>query len=186
MLVRRSFRLILVAVAAVALLAWGAMLASADATGGSPSDGIPVVSASAQVCSSITVPAGGQLWLKVEYHGGTDLEMYTQGAAGLSLAVYDPSQVTNWPTLPAHPTGLMTPNSNEPGYTSTWQGHAAKGQVSDYYYVLVSNSTGSAVTFSFCTHETAKFVPLSPNVVPTRCIIAAGDSSLGYNPCHLR
>ena len=181
MFARRSFSLILVALAAVALLAWGAALVSADATGASPSDGIPVASSSTAACSSITVPAGGQLWLKVEYHGGTDLEMDAAGSDGLSLAVYDPSQVVNWPNLPAHPTGLLTPNSNEPGYSATWQGHAAKGQVSDYYYVLVSNPTGSAVTFSFCTHETSKFVPASPNVVPTRCLPRdPGGSSLGY------
>jgi len=186
MKVQGAFRFVVLAAAVAVLLGWSARLAAADATGGSPADGIPVVSASTEICSSVTVPAGGQIWLKVQYHADTDLEMYSEGADGLWFGVYDPTQVANWPTLPAHPTGLLTPNSHEPNHTSTWQGHLAQGLVSDYYYVLVSNPTQASITFSFCTIETAKFIPPSPNVMPTPCFLTdgqAGDGLTQLEPC---
>ena len=149
------------------LLAWAVALSAADPTGDSPANGLPVGAAPVEMCSSQTLAPGAQVWLKVPYHAGKDLEMYAKNATGVNFDVYDPSQIANWSTLPPQPIGRLTPNKNEPDYTKSWQGHLAQGAVSDFYYVLVTNTTGSPVTFSFCTHETEKFVPPpGPTCVP--------------------
>jgi hypothetical protein len=91
-------------------------------------------------------------------------------AGGVTFAVYDPQQVSNYPSLP-NPTGLLTPNSNKPETRSTWQGHLAQGNTSDFYYVLVTNMYTFPVTFSFCTIEKQMFTPPaqigSPDVTTT-------------------
>ena len=141
------------------LLAWGAALSAADPTGDSPANGLPVGAAPFEICVSQTLAPGAQIWFKVPYHAGKDLEMYAKNASGVNFDVYDPDKVKNWPTLAPQPTGRLTPNKNEPDYTKSWQGHIAQGMVSDFYYVLVTNTTASPVTFSFCTRETEKFTP---------------------------
>ena len=140
------------------LLVWATTLAAADPAGDSPSNGIPVGAATTETCVSQTLAPGAQIWFKVSYHAGTDLELRSKSANGVTFAVYDPQKASSYPSLP-DPTGLLTPNSNEPGTTSTWQGHLAQGNASDFYYVLVTNTNTFPVTFSFCTIEKQLFTP---------------------------
>jgi hypothetical protein len=133
------------------LLAWAAALSAADPAGGSPADGIPVGVGSSETCASQTLAPGAQIWLKVPYHAGTDLEMHVKSDVKLNFDVYDPSQVANWPTLPPQPIGRLQLDPNEPGYADTWKGKLALGDQSGFYYVLVTNTNQFQVTFSFCT-----------------------------------
>jgi hypothetical protein len=141
------------------LLMWGVAISAADPAGDTPANGIPEASAPVQTCSSQTVAAGAQIWLKVAYHAGTDLEMHVMNGDGVNFDVYSPMQVANFPTLPAQPTGRLLPDRNDAGYTNTWLGDLGIAHPSDFYYVLVTNTNASPVTFSFCTIEMAKFIP---------------------------
>jgi hypothetical protein len=143
----------------VSLFGWAARLAAADPPGDSPANGLPISSTIAESCVSQTLAPGAQVWFKVPYHAGTDLEMFAKNAVGVNFDVYDPSQVANWPTLSPQPIGRLTPNKNEPEYTKSWQGHLAQGNVSDFYYVLITNTNTFEVTFSFCTKEKPLFTP---------------------------
>jgi hypothetical protein len=153
------FRFAALVVLVVGLFGWAAKLAAADPPGDSPANGLPIGSTTAETCVSQTLAPGEQVWFKVPYHAGTDLEMYAKNATGVNFDVYDPSQVANFPTLSPQPIGRLTPNKNEPDYTKSWQGHLAQGNASDFYYVLVTNTNTFEVTFSFCTRETQKFTP---------------------------
>ena len=165
------------------LLVWGAALSAADPTGDSPANGLPVGAAPFEVCASQTLAPGAQVWLKVPYHAGMDLEMYAKNASGVNFDVYDPDKVKNWPTLAPQPTGRLTPNKNEPEYTESWQGHIAQGMVSDFYYVLVTNTNSTSITFSFCTRETQKFVPPpGPDCPPLRTILSDQSISVTNAP----
>lgn len=157
-------RLAALVVLGAVLLMWAGALSAADPAGDSPKNGIPQSSAPYEICSTQTLAPGAQVWLKVPYHAGKDLEMHVKTADGLHFDVYDPSQVTNWPTLPPQPIGRLLPDPNEPGYTDTWKGHLVQ---SDFYYVLVTNPSGLPVTFSFCTIETDLFVPPAMVIPPT-------------------
>jgi len=161
------------------LLAWAAALSAADATGGSPQDGIPVaVIGTQEVCTSQTLASGAQVWLKVPYHAGTDLEMHVKGGSGVNFDVYDPSQAANWPTLPPQPIGRLLLDPNEPGYTNTWRGHLGIGNQSDFFYVLVTNTNQFPVTFSFCTFEAQQFVPPPWTLVTTVASSSESASSI--------
>jgi hypothetical protein len=151
-------RLAALVVLGAVLFVWATALAAADPAGDSPSNGIPVGSATTETCVSQTLTPGAQIWFKVSYHAGTDLELRSKNAGGVTFAVYDPQKASNYPSLP-NPTGLLTPNSNEPATTSTWQGHLAQGNTSNFYYVLVTNTNAFPVTFSFCTIEKQLFTP---------------------------
>ncbi len=164
-------RLAALGVFGAVLLIWAGSLAAADPAEDSPQNGIPMTSSPTETCTTLTVPAGGSLWLKVPYHVGTDLEMHVKTADGLNFSVYDPSQVANWPTLSPQPIGRLLPDPDEPGYTDTWKGNLPQ---SDYYYVLVTNPTAFPVTFSFCTIETNKFVP-PPMILPTPTPVIIDD-----------
>ena len=166
------------------LLVWAAVLSAADPAGDTPANGIPVSSTPSETCSSQTIAPGAQIWLKVPYHAGKDLEMHVKNAVGVSFDVYDPSQVANWPTLSPQPTGRLSPNANEPGYTKTWQGHLGPGNQSDFYYVLVTNNNAFPVTFSFCTLETDKFAPSGPggSTASDTCLVTTSDTFSSDSP----
>ena len=158
-------RIAALAVLIAVLFGWAVRLAAADPPGDSPANGLPIASTTAETCVSQTLAPGAQVWYKVPYHAGTDLEMFAKNAVGVNFDVYDPSQVANWPTLSPQPIGRLTPNKNEPEYTKSWLGHLAQGNVSDYYYVLITNTNTFEVTFSFCTKEKILFTP-PPNLCP--------------------
>ncbi|HEX7587834.1 MAG TPA: hypothetical protein VF478_05920, partial [Anaerolineae bacterium] len=136
------------------LLAWAGALSAADPGGESPKNGIPESASTFEICASQSLAAGAQVWLQVPYHANKQLEMHVKNGSGVNFDAYDPSQVANWPTLPAQPTGRLLIDPNEPGYTNTWLGHLGIGNQSDYFYVLVTNKNAFPVTFSFCTIET--------------------------------
>jgi hypothetical protein len=152
-------RFAVLAVLVAGLFGWAARLSAADPPGDSPANGLPIGSTIAETCVSQTLAPGAQVWFKVPYHAGTDLEMFAKNAVGVNFDVYDPAQVANWPTLSPQPIGRLTPNKNEPEYTKSWQGHLAQGNVSDFYYVLITNTNTYEVTFSFCTKEKPLFTP---------------------------
>ena len=164
-------RLAAVAVLVVVLSAWAVAPAAADSAGDSPTNGIPIVPGPTESCITQTLASGAQVWFKVSYHAGTDLEMNSENATGVTFAVYDPQKASDFWDSP-NPTGLLTPDANEPAFTSTWRGHLAKGQASDYYYVLATNTNTWSLTFSFCTIEWPIFTPppliLPATTVPTR------------------
>ena len=168
-------RLIALGVLVAGLFVWAGALSAADPTGGSPANGIPMGVGPTETCTSQTIAPGAQVWLQVPYHSGKDLEMHVKNAAGVNFDVYDPSQIANWPMLPAQPTGRLTPNSNEPGYTETWQGHLGIGNQSGFFYVLVTNTNASPVTFSFCTIETEKYTPAAQSPATTESAPPVGD-----------
>ena len=161
-------RLAALVVLSAGMFGWAVRISAADPAGDSPANGLPIGSSTTETCVSQTLAPGAQVWFKVPYHAGTDLEMYAKNATGVNFDVYDPSQVANYPTLSPQPIGRLTPNKNEPDYTKSWQGHLAQGNVSDFYYVLVTNTNTSSITFSFCTRETLKFTPppMSPPLCP--------------------
>jgi len=159
-------RLAAMAALVVMLSVWSVAIAAADSGGDSPTNGIPVVPAPTETCMSQTLAPGAQVWFKVTYHAGTDLELRSQNADGVTFAVYDPQKASDLADSPK-PTGLLTADSNEPLYTSTWRGHLAQGQVTDFYYVLATNTNTFPLTFSFCAIEWPIFTPPPMPMTPS-------------------
>lgn len=114
-------------------------------TGGSPATGLTAAS-----CALLDLNANAQVWHKIPYHGGNELEVYLKTlSADISFDVFTPEQVKDWPAL-GHPIGRGTVNRNEPEYARSWQGHLPE---SDYYYVLVSNASAVPVQYQLCWVE---------------------------------
>ncbi len=86
-------RLAALVVLGAVLLAWAATIAAADPAGDSPSDGIVVGSATTEMCEVQILAPGAQVWFKVSYHAGTDMELRSVNAGRVTFAVYDPQQV---------------------------------------------------------------------------------------------
>jgi hypothetical protein len=168
--VRGSIVLLLV----VAFLTVASVVLAAG--GDSPANGILVNAGSAETCVAQTLAPGAQIWFKIPYHAGTDLELYAKAFGGVSFAVYDPERIT--PSI-GSPVGLLTPNKNEPTYLASWLGHAGTGVKSDFMYVLATNTTQFTVTFSFCSQERNQFVPPPPPPpVEILCIPPTGILSI--------
>ncbi|MCL4393693.1 MAG: hypothetical protein M1482_02580 [Chloroflexi bacterium] len=116
-----------------------------DPSGDSPADGLTAPS-----CAYESADAGSEVWHKVPYHSGKELELYLIAASpDVGFDVFTPDQVRYWPTMD-QPIGRGTRNPNEPDYAATWKGHLTK---SDYYYVRVTNTSGVTVPYQLCTQE---------------------------------
>ncbi len=128
-----------------------------EPTGDSPASGL-----TATPCSLQFLNPNVQIWHKVPYHTGNELELYLKTiSADIRFDVYTLEQTKAWPNL-GQSIGRGTPNKNEPEYARSWQGHL---QESDYYYVLVSNASSVPVQYQLCWVE-RKLEGLPPT--PTR------------------
>ena len=68
-------------------------LRAAEATGGSPGDGLTVT------CQVKNLPPAGTTWYKIPYHKGMELEVDLTAIDGVYFDVFAPDQVKYWPTV---------------------------------------------------------------------------------------
>ena len=117
----------------------------AEPTGDSPANGL-----TSAPCALQFLEAGAQIWHKVPYHSGNELELYLKTlSTDIYFDVFTPEQVQVWPTL-GQPIGRGTYNNNEPEYDKSWQGHLLD---SNYYYVRVTNANAVQVQYQLCLIE---------------------------------
>jgi hypothetical protein len=101
-------------------------------------------------CALQFLEADSQIWHRVPYHHGKELELYLKTLfADIYFDVFTPEQVQSWPTL-GQPIGRGTHNNNEPEYAKSWQGHLTD---SNYYYVRVTNANVVQVQYQLCLIE---------------------------------
>ncbi len=153
-----------------------------DPLGVSPSNAALLGAGASETCLNQTLAPGAPMWFQVPYHSGKDLEIYARGDAAVDLAVFDPRQISSYPQLDK-PTGLLTPNRNEPQYSKSWLGHLWLGTVSGSYFVRGINNSAGPVTFSLCTAEREQFFPPPapwPTALPCPPV---GTFGIIINPC---
>jgi hypothetical protein len=120
--------------------------AESEPTGDSPANGL-----TSPPCSLEVVNGNTQIWHKVPYHAGKELELYLATVSpDISFDVFVADDIVDWPALAA-PVGRGTSNPTEPDWASSWQGHLGND---DYYYVRVNNAAGISVEYHLCTIET--------------------------------
>jgi hypothetical protein len=133
-----------------------------EPTGDSPADGLITTS-----CLLQSLDPNTQIWHKVPYHTGKELEIYLKTIfADLNFDVFTPDQIQAWPIL-GQPIGRGTPNIDEPEYADSWQGHLPD---SGYYYVRVTNASAVQVHYQLCADEKELSGPLPPtpiSITPT-------------------
>ena len=116
-----------------------------EPTGDNPANGL-----TSAPCALQFLDANSQIWHKVPYHSGNELELYLKTLfADIYFDVFTPEQVQAWSTL-GQPIGRGTHNNNEPEYDKSWQGHLTE---SDYYYVRVTNANPVQVQYQLCLIE---------------------------------
>jgi hypothetical protein len=116
-----------------------------EPTGDSPAHGL-----TSAPCALQFLDANSQIWHKVPYHSGNELELYLKTlSTDIYFDVFTPEQVQTWPTL-GQPIGRGTHNNNEPEYDKSWQGHLTD---SNYYYVRVTNANAVQVQYQLCLIE---------------------------------
>ncbi|HEX7587386.1 MAG TPA: hypothetical protein VF478_03640 [Anaerolineae bacterium] len=128
-----------------------------EPTGDSPANGLTAAS-----CALLILNPTTQVWHRIPYHGGNELEVYLKTVStDASFDVFTPEQVKNWPAL-AQPIGRGTVNKNEPDYAMSWQGHLPSD---DSYSVLVRNAGAVSVQYQLCWVE-RKLEGLPPTRTP--------------------
>ncbi len=177
----KAIALFFLVLLAVMLAAGTTALFAADAPGSSPNNGIELSVSTVFVCVPQTIAPGAQMWFRVPYNAGKDLDIAATGADPLNLDVYDPAQAAAFPNQRV-PVGRLTVNWNMNG-AKNWQGHWADGKWSTFYYVLAANTTGASMTFSMCTQETEQFIPPPPAPPPFMCLSPQVSDGLGGCMC---
>ena len=158
------------------LLAWGAALSAADPTGDSPANGLPIGAAPFEMCVSQTLAPGAQVWLKVPYHAGMDLEMYAKNASGVNFDVYDPDKVVIMPMpSPEPPPG---PSKLVAADIAKLTGNAAAGQGRIAICYTCHHIGGQGAEFGPDLTMFAKTQP--PEVVIDSIINPSKDISHGF------
>jgi hypothetical protein len=132
-------------------------VATLEPMGDSPANGLTVASCSLRMLDPVA-----QVWYKIPYHTGNQLEIYLKTLSpGMGFDVFTPAQIKAWPTLD-QPIGRGTVNKNEPEFALSWEGHLLN---SDYYSILARNATSTLVPYQLCWAE-RKLEGLAPTRTP--------------------
>ncbi len=115
-----------------------------------PGPGYGPTLALTSTCGMQSLSAGGDVWSKIPYQRGTQLEItLDENGAGIGFAVWDPDQIKTWNTPDqVLPVGSGAPNPAEPSHDLIWVGHLPDN--GDYYIHLMNNAP-IAAAYRLCS-----------------------------------